>query len=80
MSKDNQKLRKWARREPCPHEIVSIHDHLSWHRDADGFDVEAAPEATPATPGSLEKMNVMRERVEMGEQLFNVRDGLVDLD
>jgi len=74
------KLRKWARQEPCPYEIVSIHDHLSWHRDAGGFNTTGAPEPTHAPAGSIQKIEIMRERVSRGEDLFSVRDGLTDLE
>lgn len=78
--KDKSKRQKRSRLTACPYEIVSLQDHLDWHGDDGGFDTQRAPEVTDARSGSLEKLHVMRRRVERGEMLHTAEDSLSDLD
>ena len=75
----DKRKRKPRQAEPCPHPIWSIHEHLSWYRDEGGYTTHRDGQQTYARAGSMQKVEVMRERVDNGEPLFVDGDGEVDL-
>ncbi len=55
-------------------EIKTIDQWLAVFNNDMSFVPDPAPEATDAAPGSIEKIEVMRRRLERGQQLFNPND------
>lgn len=80
MARGPDKRKRAPRRGICPHPIWSIHEHVAWYGDEGGFDTHHVDEMTYTRPGSMQKVEIMRKRVERGEPLFHEDDGPVDLE
>jgi hypothetical protein len=52
----------------------SVMKHLQVHRNDSDFEPIGLPDRTSAEPGTREKIDVLRKRVEAGEQLHHPRD------
>ena len=75
----DKKKRKTRRRSQCPDEITSIHEHVEWYGDEGGFHPHGVDEPTEECPGTQRKLEVLRERVDRGQGLWQPEDIKPDL-
>ena len=55
----------------CP---VNVFDYIKAFGLDDGFQPRKLPTPTAAAPGSIEKMDILRQRLENGEEMFHPLD------
>lgn len=72
--------KKARKRKQTVESVHSVHQHIVFHGDDGGYFPPCVAGSTNEVPGSLEKLEVLRRRVERGEHLWVAEDVDPDAD